>query len=84
MIQQDLIDQLDPNTAKMVKAAVLTIVNSGIIELQQERNLATLTLGTQDESDIELGEKIRSFRRQNVRLLEFKQLGESIKQDNES
>lgn len=84
MIHKDLIDRFDVDTRRSIREAFNLIAHCGIIELQRERLLESLRRGAQDEDDETLRQRILIWRRDESKLLELKQLGESIKQENES
>ena len=80
MIDPDLLLKLDAEIRIAVVEAFKIIMDSGIIELQQDRLLAQLKQGALDESDEQLASRIKVYRSNNAKLLALKQLGELIEQ----
>jgi predicted outer membrane protein len=79
MIHTDLVEALNDDHARLVKQAFVTIADSGVLESMQERLLTSLALGSPDEFDEALCNRIRDYRRAVNQLAEFKSISESFK-----
>ena len=83
MIDADLLEKLDAEMRIAVLESFAVIMDSGIIDLQQERLLARLRAGALDEDDVKLAARIKAYRGDIAKLQALKSLGDLIKQKDE-
>jgi len=83
MFDSDLINRLPEPERSSVRSALVTLHLCGVIELQEEEELARLAAGSTSESHEALAARIVTYRHRAVQLRELTELGETfVKEQN--
>jgi hypothetical protein len=82
MIDSHIMEQLEEAEQRIVESAILSLYNSGILELQKRANLASVLHGADDEEPETLAARILQYRKSNTALESFRELGKRIKDEN--
>lgn len=69
MIDQSVLNQLEPDLKAAVQNAILTLANSGVIETQLAIAFESIASGSVSEEPSELAAKILRYRQENNGLI---------------
>jgi hypothetical protein len=81
MIDRSLLRQLPPDLDAAVQNAILTIANSGVVEMQLSQAFESVVSGSVSEDPTELASKILQYRRENHGLIALKELADQLKKE---
>lgn len=81
MIDSDLVDSLAEHEARTLKQAIVTVANSGILQMQEARLLLQLASGPDSQAIFDLGESILAYRRKVQSLRELLELGDQFRNE---
>jgi hypothetical protein len=79
MIDLESFGELTPDQQAAVRSAMLTICNSGVIKIQQDRNYLRILDGAADEDEVSLAKRIIEFRKSQYGLDAFLLATQQIK-----
>lgn len=82
MIDLSLINELEPELQAAVKNAILTLVNSGIVDTQLSVSFESIASGSVSEEPSELAAKILRYRQESNGLIALKGLAGELKESN--
>ena len=81
MIDRSILSRLDPELEAAVRNAVLTIANSGVLDMQLAIAFESISAGSATEDPTELATRILNYRRENHGIIALKALADDIKKD---
>ena len=81
MLDLSLIRTLEPDLEAAVRNAILTLANSGILDMQLATAFESISAGSVSEDPHELAAKIVRYRQENHGIIALKLLADDIKKE---
>lgn len=79
MIDLESFNELTPDMRRGVRGAMVTIADSGVIQIQKARNYSRVLVGPADEDPIQLANRIIEFRKSQYGLDAFLEATQLVK-----